>query len=220
MRLSAFDTYALYLALKQHFTQDSYDYFKYHGKTRANKESFLQRRDKYQFQKLSRMYSNEEMTDFLVANLLKEKSWVGDLLEDDANDNYLSYLRRKQSLAYTFTNELDELFSQDPPDRAFKVGEGYLHLPPILNFIMCGAMSPETFVILDRFIGFSSVLDKKLADDYLWSKYRMLPRKLHPFLNYDKEKMKNILKEKIDEYRLPSERHEASRAPQTQGATI
>jgi len=220
MRLTAFDTYALYLALKQHFTQDSYDYFKYHGKTRANKESFLQNRGRYQFQKLSRMYGDEEMKDFLVANLLKDKTWVGEFLEDDANDNYLAYLRRKQSLAYTFTNEIDEFFNQEPPEVAFKVGEGYRSLPPILNFIMCGAMSPETFVILDRFIGFSSVLDKKLPDDYLWSKYRKLPQKLHPFLSYDTDKMKNILKEKINEYRLPSERYEASRAPQTQGATI
>lgn len=220
MRLSAFDTYALYLALKQHFTQASYDYFKYHGKTRANKESFMQRKDKYQFQKLSRMYSDEEMRDFLVANFLKEKSWVGDFLEDDANDNYLSYLRRKQSLSYVFSNELDELFSHDPPDRAFKVGKGHLHLPPILNFIMCGAMSPETFVILDRFIGFSSVLDKKLADDYLWCKYRTLPQKFHPFLSYDKNKMKNILKEKINEYRLPSERHEASRTQKEESLAI
>ena len=220
MRLSAFDTYALYLALKQHFTQDNYDYFKYHGKTRANKESFMQRKDKYQFQKLSRMYSDEEMRDFLVSNLLKNKSWVGDFLEEDANDNYLAFLRRKQSLSYVFSNELDELFAHDPPERAFKVGAGPLHLPPILNFIMCGAMSPETFVILDRFIGFSSVLDKKLADDYLWSKYRNLPQKLHPFLSYDKDKMKTILKEKLHEYRLPSERHEASRAPQEESIAI
>ena len=213
MRLSAFDTYALYLALKQHFTQDSYDYFKYHGKTRANKESFLQRKDRFQFQKLSRMYDGEQMRDFLVSNLVKDKgSWVGDLMNDDANDNYLAYLKRKQSLAYTFTSELDKFFGQEPPEVAFKVGEGYRSLPPILNFIMCGAMSPETFVILDRFIGFSSTLDKKLADDYLWSKYRKLPQKFHPFLSYDKDKMKNILKEKINEYRLPSEGPQESRA--------
>ena len=213
MRLSAFDTYALYLALKQHFTQDSYDYFKYHGKTRANKESFLQRKDRFQFQKLSRMYDGEQMRDFLVSNLVKDKgSWVGDLMNDDASDNYLTYLKRKQSLAYTFTNELDKFFGQEPPEVAFKVGEGYRSLPPILNFIMCGAMSPETFVILDRFIGFSSVLDKKLPDCFLWSKYRKLPQKFHPFLSYDKDKMKNILKDKINEYRLPSEGPEESRA--------
>lgn len=220
MRLSAYDTYALYLALKKHFKEDSYDFFKYNGKITTSKEAFIQRRDKYQFQRLSRMYSDEEMKDFLIANLLKDKTWVGDYLEDEANDTYLAYLRRKQSLAYTFTNEVDDFFSHDPPDRAFKVGEGYLRLPPILNFIMCGAMSPETFVILDRFIGFSSVLDKKLADDFLWSKYRKLPQKLHPFLSYDSDKIKNILKEKINEYRLPSERYEASRTSQTQGATI
>ena len=92
MRLSAFDTYALFLALKQHFTQANYDYFRYHGKTRANKESFIQRKDRFYYQKLSRKYDSEQMVDFLVANLLKGLIWVGNLLDDEAHENYLAYL--------------------------------------------------------------------------------------------------------------------------------
>jgi len=221
MRLSAFDTYVMFMSLKNHFNQEKYDYFRYHGKVKNLKiENFASHSDRFLFQNLSRQYAATEMVDFFVANFIKGKTWIRDFLEEDAKDDYLAYLRRKQSLSYVFSNELDELFSHDPPERAFKVGQGHLHLPPILNFIMCGAMSPETFVILDRFIGFSSTLDKRLADDYLWSKYRMLPRKLHPFLSYDKDKMKNILKEKINEYRLPSERHEASRAPQEESLAL
>ena len=207
MRLSAFDTYALFLALKQHFTQVNYDYFKYHGKTRANKESFIQRKDRFYYQKLSRKYDSEQMVDFLVSNLLKELTWVGNLLDDEAHDNYLAYLKRKQSLTYTFADDLDRFFSKEPPELAFKVGSG---LPPILNTIMCGTMSPETFVILDRFIGFSESLNKTLDDDYLWSKYKALPRKFHPFLSYDKDKMKSILKEKIHEYGLSNKEQKAS----------
>lgn len=206
MRLTAFETYALLMALKQHFTQANYDYFKYHGKTRANKESFIQRKDRFYYQKLSRKYDSEQMVDFLVANLLKELTWVGNLLDDEAHDNYMAYLKRKQALAYTFADDLDNFFSNAPPELAFKVGSG---LPPILNTIMCGTMSPETFVILDRFIGFSESLNKTLEDDYLWSKYKALPRKLHPFLSYDKDKMKSILKEKIHEYGLSNKEQKA-----------
>ncbi len=197
MRLTALETYQLFASLKLHFNSDSYSYFKYQGKTRANKESFIQRKDRFYYQKLSRKYDSEQMVDFLVSNLLKELTWVGNLLDDEAHDNYLAYLKRKQSLTYTFADDLDRFFSKEPPELAFKVGSG---LPPILNTIMCGTMSPETFVILDRFIGFSESLNKTLDDDYLWSKYKALPRKFHPFLSYDKDKMKSILKEKLQEY--------------------
>ena len=221
MRLSAFDTYSLYLAIRQHFTQDSYDYFKYHGKTRANNESFIQRKDRYQFQKLSRKYTSEEMLDFLVANAVRGTTWVGDLLNDECHDSYMAYLKRKQSLAYSFGNELDALFTQEPPDITFKVGKGHLYLPPILNARMCDTVSAETFVILDRFIGFSKTIERSLGENlFLWNRYNKPAQKLHPFLSYDKDKMKSILKEKINEHRLPSERYETSRAPQTQGATI
>jgi hypothetical protein len=200
LRLTAFDTYALFLALKQHFTQDSYDFFKYHGKTRANKESFIQRKDRFQFQKLSRKYDANEMQDFLVANLLKGKSWVGEFLDDEAHDHYMAYLKRKQSLAYTFTNELDNFFSKEPPEQAFRIGEAWRSIPPILNYRMCGDLSVESYIILDDFLGFAKVLDRKMSEDYLWHNYNKPAQKFRPFLKYDREKMKVILKEKMHEY--------------------
>ena len=221
MRLSAFDTYTLYLAIKQHFTQDSYDYFKYHGKVKANKESFLNRKDRYQFQKLSRQYDSEEMLKFFVSNAVEGITWVGPLLEDDSYDTYMSFIKRNQSLSYTFTNELDALFSHDSIDHIFKVGNGHRYLPPILNARMSNIISAETFIILDKFIGFSSIIDDALkGNSFLWDRYNKPAQKLHPFLNYDRNKMKTILKEKINEYRLPSERHEESRAPQEKGDAI
>lgn len=198
MRLSAFETYSLYLALKNHFNS-SYDFFKYHGKTNASKESFINRKDRFQFQRLSRMYDSSEMQEFLVANFLAGRKWVGEMLEDDAADTFKAYQKRKQSMSYVFANELDQLFSKESPTNAFKVSNG--SIPPILNFVMSGSISPETFVILDRFIGFSKVYDKTLSEDFLWSRYNKLPQKLHPFLQYDKERMKTILKDKINEYK-------------------
>ena len=48
---TGFAAFALYNALKLHFTSDSYDYFKYHGKTNVSKQTFTTRKDKYQFYK-------------------------------------------------------------------------------------------------------------------------------------------------------------------------
>ena len=64
---TGFAAYALWNALKLHFTSDSYDYFKYNGKTNVSKSTFSTNKSKYQFYKLSRKYNLEELKDFYVA---------------------------------------------------------------------------------------------------------------------------------------------------------
>jgi hypothetical protein len=202
MRLSAFETYCLYLALKNHFSRESYDFFKYNGKTTANKDAFMSRRDRFQFQKISRMYSAEDMQDLFVSNFLKDKAWVGDMLDDDSNEIFLKYRRRRQSLTYTFTNELDSLFTNDQPDKVFKATKG--SFAPILTYIIREDVSYESAVVLDHFIGFSKNFDS------IFNSYRLKIKKYQPFVEFDKNKMKVILKEKLHEYGSSSQRQEAS----------
>ena len=45
--MTGFDCYRTYLAFKNHFTKDNFDYFKYGGKTNATTTSFNKRKDKY-----------------------------------------------------------------------------------------------------------------------------------------------------------------------------
>ena len=37
--MTAFESYKMYVAVKLHFTTDSYDYFKFNGKTRYRKQT-------------------------------------------------------------------------------------------------------------------------------------------------------------------------------------
>ena len=41
--MTAFESYKMYVALKLHFTTDSYDYFKFNGKTRVSETNFEKR---------------------------------------------------------------------------------------------------------------------------------------------------------------------------------
>lgn len=198
MRLSAFDTYCLYLALKNHFSRESYDFFKYNGKTNANKESFMSRRDRFYFQKVSRLYNDEEMQDVFVSNFLKDKTWIGDMVDSEAQNSLLDYRKRHQSLSYVFSNELDILFSKETPEKVFKSTRN--SFAPILTYIIREDVSMETAVILDRYIGFSKNFDN------LFEKHRMKIQKYTPFVKFDKNKMKVILKEKLHEYGLPPQR--------------
>ena len=99
--MTGYECYVLYHSLKLHFTQESYDFFKYRGKSRINVDSFEKRKDKYYFHKLSRKYNHDEFIDFLVSNFVRNhKTWVGNLLEETADDVYKQYLKIHQSLGY------------------------------------------------------------------------------------------------------------------------
>jgi len=186
----------MFFALRNHFTKESYDYFLYNGKVSASKDSFLNHRDKFKYQRLSRLVSESEMKDFLVANILAGKKWVGEFLDDNAEDIYRQYLKRNQSLTYMFSNELDKLFDKvDDVNDLFRVKDN--EYPVILNAYLGNEVSIETMVILNRFIGFFDKFDEKLKDDYIWEKNRLLLRKYEPFVHFDKEKIKSVLKQKV-----------------------
>lgn len=193
MKLSGYETFCLYLAIKNHFTLDSYDYFKYNGKTKnVKKETFLARRDRFQFERLAKSCDN--VHDHIVANLLKDKTWVGDLLNDEAFDNTKAYVKINQSMSYTFRNELDKI--GDIKAALKSVNGGY---PELMLSLMSGAISMQTFVILNRFIRFIPKLDTKLPDDFLWSKLSTKAKKFAPFIltDFDEKKFAQILKEHI-----------------------
>ena len=194
MRQSGYEIFCLYLALKNHFTVDKYDFFKYNGKTKnVSKESFLTRKDRFQFEKLARKCDNPMI--HIMVNFLQDKTWIGDMLDDEAYDATKHYLKTVQSMSYIFKNEIEKY---DNLKGLFKMQDnGY---PMFLNEYMRGDLSLETIIILDAFIGFISKFDAKLKDDYLWSKFSFKARKFAPFLlqDLDREKFKQILKEKLN----------------------
>ena len=78
MRMDPFETYTNYLALKLHFEQDRYDYFRYNGKTNASIEAFHRRKDRFKFSRLSNKLTDPEITEYFVANIVRGKKWIGD----------------------------------------------------------------------------------------------------------------------------------------------
>ena len=58
------EVYQTYLALKNHFTKDNYDFFKYRGKSRVSKVTFNKRKDRYFFERMSRKRTDKEIRDF------------------------------------------------------------------------------------------------------------------------------------------------------------
>jgi hypothetical protein len=194
--MTPFDAYKTYLALKNHFSKDKYDYHKYAGKSRASMESFNKRKDKYWFEKLSRQKSDEEIKNFYIANFVEADDpnslWIGNVIR--AGDIYYKeWVKRQQSLQYLFTQETQNFFSEYTLDQAFDCKKGH---PPVLRKFLSGNISPETLVIYDRIFLIRNNFDKKLLDP-IWESVSLKIKKYTPFLNIDVFKYKKILKDTI-----------------------
>jgi T4 gene Gp59 loader of gp41 DNA helicase/T4 gene Gp59 loader of gp41 DNA helicase C-term len=193
-----FAAYAIYNAIHLHFTSKSYDYFKYSGKTNVSKDSFLKRKDKYKFYKLSRKYSLEQLKDFFVANFIEnDVNWVGELDGELGETTYKKWIKRRDSLTYTFQNDLDCIFEKvSKPDDIIRITSS--HYPKLLTITMSGDICLETTCILNDLLKFMSMWDKKIDDDIVWPNWKMKLERYSPFINYDKNKFKHILKEYLD----------------------
>lgn len=186
--MTPYECFQLYNALKLHFTNPSYDYFKYQGKTRIDHRVFERRKDKYQFYKLSK---HRDPQGLIVANFAAGSAgWIGDLLTEEANDRYTDWLGRQQSITYRFQSDMEKL--ADNLKSNFQVKEG--QHPPLLVYVKRGVISIETLTILNELLSFFPTWDIKINDTVLWPNIRNRCLKYAPFITYDRVKIKQILK--------------------------
>jgi hypothetical protein len=201
---SGFAAYALWNALKLHFTSESYDYFKYNGKTNVSKQTFTINKSKYQFYKLSRKYDLEELKNFYVANFIQGKGdWVGDLLQD-GDENYTKWQKTQQSLTYTFENDIMYMFDSVDGAEFWHIDDYFKPIdggwPMLITKMMHDKISLETVCILVDIFGCMPKWEKQITEDIIWPTHRRIIKKYTPFIQYDKEKFTKFLKEKIKEY--------------------
>jgi hypothetical protein len=193
--MTPFDAYKTYLALKNHFTKDDYDYHKYCGKTRASLQSFYKRKDRYWFEKMSRQKSDQEVIDFFVSNFVSvgdpESLWIGQMIKE-GESVYNSWKKKNQSLSYFFKEQIDKLLVDNKFNDLFKI-EGSRH-PVVFKSFLQGDTSLETLVILNKILNYSKEFDKKLLDP-VWEVTSKSIKKYDSFLNIDIFKYRKILKE-------------------------
>ena len=190
------DAYRCYLAMKNHFTKDKYDYIKYRGKVRATNEAFYKRKDRFWFEKFARQKSDKEIEDFFVANFTSctdpESLWIGEMIKD-GEGRYQDWQKKLQSLSYMFKEDCEKLFTDNKIDDVFDCSKGH---PIVLKKFLGGNISLETLVIYDRILGYTKNFDKKLQDP-VWETVSRRVRKYSPFINIDVFRYKKILKEVV-----------------------
>jgi hypothetical protein len=191
-----FAAYQTYVAIRNHFKQDSYDFFKYNGKTRVGQASFLKRNDRYFFAKLQRKLSSSELVGFFVANFIADDSnWSGSLVTENSMSVYKQWLSKIQSLSYIF--EQDCRLLKDAVDIQ---GESFDNLfitngnhPPLLKMYLGNRIQLETMVIVNQILSYSRRWSKDLDDDIIWSSTCRRIDKYSSFVQVDRDKYKAVM---------------------------
>lgn len=185
--MESYEVYRLYMAIKLHFTTDSYDISKTKGHVKNCRESFLKRKDIFAFRKLGEKYSKQEIIDFLVANFTRGDKYGG-VFDRESEDFYFEWKSRQQKLSYVFSQDVNNILLE-----AERTGEDPFASisgshPIIVRLYLGGKISLETVIILDKLFNFKYSIDTSLQNDFVWKEVSRLIQKYRIFVKIDKEK--------------------------------
>ena len=198
--MDAFAVYKTYLGIKSHFTNANYDYTKYGG-TKAKYSTFLNRNDRYFFERISKKYQDDQIINLFVANFLNnENVWIGDFLTNQMEDVYTEWCRRNESIEYNFENDVDAICNHlehhnKKFDDLFACDNGH---PEIFKMLLRKQICAETYVILENLLDFNRRFDALLCNDGAYNSMALRYKKYKPFVkisnikNYRKKLLDNI----------------------------
>ena len=192
------EVYQSYLAFKNHFTKEKYDYFKYGGRSIGSEKAFNKRKDRYFFERMSRKKSDDEIKQFFLANFSQASDsndvWIGPII-DGGEKVYDKWVEHKENLFVTFKSNSEDMMDSYDYDEFFDCKKGH---PPILKEYLGGKLSIEELVIYDIIFSYSKDYDKKLLDP-VWETVRLKIKKYSPFLNINVTEYKNYLVQRVKE---------------------
>ena len=199
--------YETYLSLRLHFTDSTYDFIKFRGKTRKrittneDIEEFVHSKNYIFSSRIAKKKSRDEIIEFLIANLSRNSNiWLEELTFDSSMDTSNEWKKRQEALTYTFIKDLNFIFSiRKHFNSYFRSSDGY---SDIVNFILQEKISIESAAILNWILNW--VPEKDLSDFVIRDiytrirKYTPILLHYHSFTDENKIKFKKIIKEKVD----------------------
>jgi hypothetical protein len=128
--------------------------------------------------------------------------WIGDLHSKESEDVYVHWQKRIQSLSYIFEKDLKEinefLIARGLGfDRLFDYDEDDGH-PIIFRFVQQRMIEVETYIIMDKILGFSKRIAKDIKDSYIFPSEQYRYDRYAEFLNLKDEKYIRIMKGVFD----------------------
>ena len=184
---TGFQVCKILMALKLHFTSNSYNYFKYDGEVNMSLNAYAMRKDKYQCERLSRKNSVEnKFVDFastIYAHAeYPKKLWTSDFLTKDAENEYEESVKWTDSLTYNFTQELTTVM-QSGVDAGFSYNWALNadDVPPLVSMLFKGNVSLEFCCILEQRLGMIEAW-KTHEGDVFFDQFASRVERFRPFI--------------------------------------
>jgi len=206
--MDPFLAFCNFQSIKLHFTSKNYDAEVYNFKTKSlTRESFEKRRDSsFFFRTAKRFKKEEDLRDFFISNIvyrnLSGSFWIGDFQDEVSEKSYAKFIRLSEGFTYTFQNDIIHLRdrmlclgSKNPEILINTIEEG-TDFPPVVNELMYGNLEIESFLFMDRTMGFLKGLDKRITkksgENIVWvnlnNKLTKYNRLMKPLIDIDKAK--------------------------------
>lgn len=183
--MTPFKCYKLYVALKRHFTDEKYNFFKYNGKLKLNEESFDRRRDKGLFYTLA---NKKDPLRTIIANIAYNPNiYVNDLLAEEATMIATKYTKYQESFMYSFKEEMKRY---ERMDEILKVVDG--QYPRIVQDFVSREISIDTISVVDKVIHGCEYWSGLLSDP-LWDDINKQLTKYRPFVDINTKQYKTVI---------------------------
>lgn len=190
--MDGFKAYKYYIAIKLHFTKDSFNVFKNRGSVKGTREAFNARNDRYMFEKLARKYQvDRDIIQYYVANFAYgNENVVYDIAE--ADENLLEWNKRKQSMTKIFADDLNKIL-MDAYKRKIKepsiINFTLNQYPSILNLYLGKQIGIETLRILDDYDNLLEQWKQNTSMVLLWENEIRRVEKSKGFVKYDSDRV-------------------------------
>ena len=197
--MNGLQAYRYYMAVKLHFTRDSFDVFT-NPNVKCNSSTFEKRNDKFLFEKLSRKFPKDhDLIQYYVSNFAYGHTEVV-YEEDEAKSCYLEWNKRKESITKILEDDVNKIILYAEKNNLSK--------EQVINFTKDGPS-----VILNMYLGnHISVESLRILDDHIniidnWKEYSFISLwendirrivKLKRFVKYDKNRVVPIIENFIE----------------------
>ena len=194
--MDGYKAFKYYLAVKLHYTRDSYDLFERRGAVKYSREQFDKRNDRYLFDKLSRKYSrDQDLIQFFVSNFAYgNESPIYEI--DHAETYYTNWIRRKESITKIFTDDLNCIIMDSEKNKLSR--ESILEFefcqpPSILTLLLSNRICLETVSILNDYLGLIDNWNMSGFMQIMWEKEVRRIYKSKRFVKYNRERIFPII---------------------------
>ena len=196
--MDGYTAYRYYLAVKLHFTRDSYDIFDKRGAVKYTREQFDRRNDRMIFEKIAKKYpKDQDLVQYYVSNIAYgNESPVYEIEESEGY--YLNWIKRKESITQVFKNDLGIIINDAYKNNLKKdsiLDFTFNQQPSILTLYLGKRISLESVSILNDFLGLTDMWNMSGFVMTFWESEIKRIYKAKRFVKYDKQRIYPLIQE-------------------------